>query len=141
MNNKLNRAINLLNENQYTCVVINDKDVYWSKDRGVKPLINLLQEKKDLTGFVAADKVVGKGAAMLYQLLNIKEVYAVVISKVAYEYMKKHHIDIKYDTLVERIVNRNNTGFCPIEEAVMNIEDANLGLQAIINRLDELRNN
>lgn len=138
MNNQLEKAIKLLNENGYTCVVVKDKDIFFSNDRGVKPLLKWIEEGKDLTGFSAADKVVGKGAAMLYVLLNIKEIYAPVISKVAYHFLNEHNIEVQFENLVDRIVNRDKTGFCPIEEAVMDIEDVTKALEAIKIKLRQL---
>lgn len=138
MSNQFEKAISLLNENDYTCVVVKDEDILFSRDRGVKPLLVWIEEDKDLTGFSAADKVVGKGAAMLYVLLNIKELYASVISKSAYDFLKNNDIEVRYENLVERITNRTKTGFCPIEEVVMDIEDPKVALVAIKDRLKSL---
>lgn len=84
-----------------------------------------------MTDFCAADKVIGKGAAFLYVLLGIKQVYATVISESAKHVLEKNGIALEYDTLVDRIMNRTRTGFCPIETAVVEIEDANEALMVI----------
>lgn len=39
--------------------------IYISTERGVKPLIDRIDDGTDLQGFSAADKVVGKAAAFL----------------------------------------------------------------------------
>ena len=43
-----------------------------------------------------------------------------------------------YDILVDRIHNRTNTGFCPMEEAVWEIEDLQEGLQAVRDKVAQL---
>ena len=88
--------------------------------------------------YSAADKVVGNGAAFLYVLLKIKEVHANIISKSACMTLKNNNIPVTYDTLVEAIRNRDNTGFCPIEEAVAGISSPDDALVAIRNKLKSL---
>jgi len=94
-------------------------------------LIWLDQEDMDLTGFSAADRVVGRGAAFLYCLLKVKAVHARVMSHPAAEVLKAYGIEAYADTFVEGIVNRTGTGPCPFEAAVMDIQDAQDALAAI----------
>lgn len=115
----------------YTCVIRKNDMVYSSKERGVKPLLVWLDSNIDFSGYSAADKVVGKAAAMLYVLLGVSNVHAIVISVKAKEVLEQHGIGVTYDSLVERIRNRTNTGFCPMEEAVWEIEDLQEALQAV----------
>ena len=121
-----------------TCVIRKGANVYSSTARGVKPLLNLLDSGEDYSGYSAADKVVGKAAAMLYVLLSVSKVHACVISEKALAVLAKDGIDVTYDTLVDRIHNRTNTGFCPMEEAVWEIEDLQEGLQAVRDKVAQL---
>ncbi len=114
-----------------TAVVRKGDSVYFSKARGVKPLLSLLDSGENYSGYSAADKVVGKAAAMLYVLLGVSRVHAFVISEKALEVLAGNGIEVTYDTLVDRIHNRTNTGFCPMEEAVWEIDDLQEGLQAV----------
>ena len=57
--------------------------MYSSTERGVKPLLDFIENGPNLRGFSAADKIVGKAAALLYVLLGVKEVYAPVMSETA----------------------------------------------------------
>ena len=107
--------------------------------RGVAPLLKWLDEGINLQGFSAADKVVGKGAAYLYILLEVKEIYANVISRPALDTLKKHNIPTSYAILTEAVKNRDNTGLCPIESAVMNIDNPHDALTAIRNKLELLK--
>ena len=134
----LDRACEILFDEQATCVVISGEDVYISHERGVKPLLKLLDEKRDVVGASAADKVVGKAAAMIYVLLGIKELHAYVISSLAVEFLRAHNVSVRYDKLVPMIRNRTDTGFCPMEQATKDINEPNEALLAIRKRLSEL---
>jgi len=112
-----------LDDGGYTCFLIKDKEIYTSYHRGVKPLLEWLDEGVDLSGAVAADKVIGKAAAYLYVLLGVHYVYAGVISKPALGVFQKYGIVCHYDQMVDAIENRTKTGFCPMERAVWDIDE------------------
>ncbi|MCM1362228.1 MAG: DUF1893 domain-containing protein [Clostridiales bacterium] len=137
--NNLERAKELLKSSESTCVCCSDEDTLISKKRGVAPLIEWLDEGKNLKEYSAADKVVGNGAAFLYILLEVKELYANVISKSALETLNRYQIAITYDILTEAIRNRENTGFCPIETAVVGITSPDKALNAIRSRLNKMQ--
>lgn len=122
-----------------TCVLLKGDHIYSSVQRGVAPLLNWLDTGMDFTGYCAADKVVGNGAAFLYALLNVKEIYAHILSHPAAETLRRYGIDYSYGTLVDHICNRAGTGLCPIEEAVCNETVATNALKKIRTRLTELQ--
>ena len=130
----LQKARNLLDTGNYTCVVCRGDTVFTTTQRGVAPLLTWLDSKTDLTGFSAADRVVGRGAAFLYCLLGVKEVYAHVMSNPAAEVLRAHGIHVSANRFVEGIVNRQGTGPCPFEAAVMDIRDPEEALIAIRNK-------
>lgn len=125
------KARNLLESGNYTCVVCREDTLYTTSHRGVAPLLEWLDSGTDLTGFSAADRVVGRGAAFLYCLLGVKEVHARVMSRPALDVLGAYGITASADTFVEGIINRTGTGPCPFEAAVMNIHDAKTALDAI----------
>ena len=131
MEQNLKKALDLLNSGDYTCVACKEEVVYTTTQRGVAPLLNWLDSKTDLKDFSAADRVVGRGAAFLYCLLGVKEVYALVMSRPAAEVLQSHGILADAGTFVEGIVNRTGTGPCPFEAAVMDIQDTQEALNAI----------
>lgn len=137
--NNLEKAKNILSGSEYTCVICNDTDVHTSTLRGVAPLIKWLDSGMKLTSYSAADKVIGNGAAFLYVLLNVREVYAGVISKSAYKTLTQNNILVQYDVMTEIIRNRSNTGQCPIEAAVSGITEPSEALSAIRNKLEDLK--
>jgi hypothetical protein len=127
----LQKARSLLDSGNYTCVVCKEETVYTTTQRGVAPLLNWLDEGTDLIGASAADRVVGRGAAFLYCLLEVKEVHARVMSHPAQEVLQAHGIRTSADAYVPGIINRTGTGPCPFEAAVLEIRDAQAALIAI----------
>ena len=123
----------------YTCVAYSGETLYTSTQRGVAPLLNWLEEDLSLETFQVADKVVGKGAAFLYLLLGAKRIYAAVISVPALNVLKSHGVAVTFTTLVPAIQNRDHTGFCPIETAVLDCESPEEALIKIKKRLQELK--
>ncbi len=110
-----------------------------SDERGVKPLVTLLDSGADCRGFSAADKIVGKAAAMLFSLLGVNGVYAAVMSEAGKAYLDSKGIKSEYGTLVPEIINRAGTGRCPMEQAVSETDDAREGFEHIKERLAQLR--
>lgn len=139
METNLQKARTLLEAGDFTCVVCCGEQVYTTADRGVAPLLSWLDAGTDLTGFSAADRVVGRGAAFLYCLLGVKEVYARVMSCPAAEVLRSYGIDAQAGTFVEGIINRKGTGPCPFEAAVMDIQDARKALTAIRSKRKQLQ--
>lgn len=132
------RAKERLLAGEYTCVLCKGDESVTSQARGVKPLVSWYAGGKDLSGFSAADKVVGKATAFLYALLNVKAVYAGVISQSALEVLAQAGIETRYGKLVPNIINRRGDGICPFEEAVLHIADARSAYAAIRSKMLEL---
>lgn len=131
MESNLTKACQMLKEQELTCVFVSDDLVYISKERGVKPLLDCYYEKQMPQGFSAADKVVGKAAAFLYVLLGAAEIYTDVISRPALAVLQQNSIAVSYGQLTDAIKNRAGTGFCPMETAVLLVEDPSEALSAI----------
>ena len=139
MNNIRKHAKNKLLSEGYTCVIYDGKQAILSRERGVSFLFSLYNDSINLKGYFAADKVVGKGAALLYVLLGVDEIYAHVISKSALSVLDNYGIRCTYGTLVEYIINRKGDGICPIENATKSITDAKDAPCVIKNTLEALR--
>lgn len=101
----------------YTLVASVGDMLYIDRARGVAPLLTLLDGGVSLTGGVAADRVVGRAAAYLYCLLDVSEIYALIISEPALEVLAAGGIAVSYETRVPAIRNRTGDGFCPMESA------------------------
>lgn len=138
MNSDLRKAIDMLQDGHYTCVLCKNDIIYTSTERGVKPLLEWMDRGIVLKDFSAADKVVGKAAAFLYVLFGVEEVYASVMSERAIETLKANGIRVNYKTSVSNIKNRTGKGFCPMEEAVRNISVPSEALETVRKTLKEL---
>lgn len=132
------KAKNILLENGYTCVLCCYTEEYHSNLRGVKPLLDFLESGKDFSGFVAADKTVGAGAAHLYALLGVKEVWASIISETGKKVLLENNITVFCETEVPYIINRKGDGMCPIETAVNGISSSSEALETIKQTLEAL---
>lgn len=128
-----------LNEENLTIAVVKSKKlIFKSKEKGIKPIYKLAKEMKEIAkDGVLADKVIGKGAALLCKYIGIKEVYGELISESAIKLLEDENIKFSYLNTTEYIKNRDNTDLCPIENMAMNIEDGEILLERIETFLGE----
>lgn len=136
--NDLERAKALLQGGGYSCVLCKGERLHTSTERGVIPLVQILSGDTRFSGSSAADRIVGKAAALLFCLIGVKEVYAPVMSLTAVEALSAHGILPSYDTTVETIINREGTGPCPMERAVRRIDQPQAAFEAVKRTLAEL---
>lgn len=140
MNKDLLRAVFLLqDESDRTRVLCRGETVHQITAHGIKPLLDFLDSGEDFKGFSAADKIVGKAAAFLYVLLEVKEVYAEVLSKSAVPVFLSYGIPYSCGTLTENIINRKGTGLCPMEKAVQDTEEAEEAYEQIKAALEQIK--
>ncbi len=135
----IDRAKESLHAEGCTLVLVHGEEFLTSRERGVAPLLAILEEKRDVAGWSAADRVVGKAAAFLYLLLGVSEVYADVISQLAMGVLLGHGIHVEAQTVTDRIINRAGDGPCPMESAVEKIDDADEALAAIKAKLSAMK--
>lgn len=131
MNKNLSRAKQLLSEGAALAIVNGGGELTYN-EHGVKILISL--QSGSLTGAFVADKVVGKAAAMMLVRGGAIEVYAEIISLPALEFLKKHKVICLYGELVPNIINRNKTGICPMEKAVLDETDVNRAYKILVEK-------
>ncbi len=114
-----------------SCVLCKDRETLKSDARGIAPLMNWLQSGADLTGFSAADKIVGKAAALLFVRMGIRAVYAPVMSEAAIAVFAAHGVEAVCEKAVPLIINRAGTGQCPMELTVAHIDDPRAAYEAL----------
>ena len=139
MSADLERAKEILAQTGSTCVLCRDEIVYTTTERGIKPLIDWLDSGEDTCGFSAADKVVGKAAALMYSLLGVRRVHGNVMSESAVKVLRRNGIEAYWDRLAENIRNRAGTGLCPMESATLHIDEPEEALPVILATLDRLQ--
>jgi len=125
-------------EDGCTCALVSEEKTLQSKRRGVQPLLGWLQSGEAERGMIAADKVVGKAAAFLYVLIGVAEVHAKVLSASAEAVLQRFAIPYFYEERVAAIKNRTNTGFCPMENAVWEIDEPQAAYAAIQEKWKQL---
>lgn len=135
----LQSAINLIHEGTAACVIIKDNRIIKTGySRGINQILTFYDENILKNTFVV-DKIIGKAAAMVIVSGGALACYGGTMSKDAAEYLKKHHIDFSHGNLVEKIINRTGDGICPMEESVMEIENAEDGIKAIRKKIELLK--
>ncbi len=126
----------LIREEKYTLILHNGNENITSNERGISSLTELYLKKRKYSGFKAYDKIVGKAAAFIYVLLEVEEVFACVISKSALSILEQYGIKTEYDVCTDSIINRTKTDICPMEKAVIDINDPHT---AVIKLIDKTR--
>ena len=135
----LEQAKSTLISSASTIAVVSNGEVFTSQERGVKPLLYLLKEKKGfLKGASVADKVIGKAAALLMALGEIKEVHTLIISEPAIKVFEKYNIPCFYDKKVTRIVNRAGDGLCPMETLCLDVDEPKEAFTKIKEKLSKM---
>lgn len=129
----MNRLISMLDQDDVRGVVRSiGGELRVFHNPGVRDLFELVaHEPHFLDGAVVADRVVGRGAAMLLALGRVERVYAKVISSQAYEVLHDADIKIDYGTMVNNIINRDGDDICPVEKLTMTISDPELAFVKI----------
>ena len=111
----MKRLCDTLHKGHYSLVVYNGEQKHFS-NHGIQDLYELYhQESAFLHGAVIADKIVGKAAAAIMISAGVKAINADVISYLALNLLQNAPIKVTYSQAVPYIVNRSQTGWCPLE--------------------------
>lgn len=138
----MEELISMLHTGGYSCVIANGEKIRTFTQRGVADLYDLLtMEPEFLKGAIIADKVVGKGAAALMILGEIKELYTDVISTKALDLFQKSEVKVDFTQEVPFIWNRNHTGWCPVETMCSEENSAENILPLIRDFLERMKSN
>lgn len=130
--NDLQQAKQILAGGMASCVLVKDGEVVLSSERGIRPLLQFVDSGKDFSGFAAADRIVGKAAAMLYQLLGVSSVYADVMSVEGKDLLTEAGIETSCRKLTDAIRGRGDQAVCPMDEAVKGITDPEEAYRSLV---------
>lgn len=109
--------IELLRNGNHSLVIHRDTTSVYDT-RGIATLLQIIDsDSNELSGTSVVDKVVGKAAAALMIVGGISELHALLITQGALSLLATSDICVSYDTLTDHIMNRNHTGWCPMEMA------------------------
>lgn len=99
---------------------------------GVKDLYCLVATRRHLLDSACvADRVIGRGAALLLAMGHVSQVFAQLISEQAVQVLQAAEIAVDYDTMVPNIINRDGTDICPVEKLTMKVTDPEVAFEKI----------
>ncbi|MFA5577175.1 MAG: DUF1893 domain-containing protein [Tissierellaceae bacterium] len=130
-------ARKILVEEDLGIVVVKDgKLIFKSRDRGIGPIYSLAVDmKEEAYKSSLADKIIGKGAALLCTYIGIEELYGKLISENGIGVLDRHQIPYSMDSSCPYIMNREKTDYCPIEKLSLDTEEAEVLLKRVENFL------
>ena len=133
-------AKKMLGTDGITCIVLKDgADPLISRIRGVRPVIQWIEEGADLKGAAVFDTIVGRAAAMMYALAGADFVYGRVMSLGGAAELEKAGIKYEYGEQVDVITNRQGTGMCPMEQTVLGVADPAEAMLALKARIAQMQ--
>jgi hypothetical protein len=134
-------AIHLIEQNTAACVIIKKGVIERTEmGRGIGPVLKLYDEGVLKDAYVV-DKIIGKAAAMILTEGGATACYALAMSRAAYDWLTNHGVKASYRDCVDVIINRAGDGMCPMEETVLNIDNAEEGIEAVRHKRAELMKN
>ena len=121
----MKQLIDILHSEGLTLVVKSgDGTIHRFTQRGVKDLLTLVTTAPEvLHSAIIADKAVGKAAAACMAQGGAKQVWADVMSEPAMTLLRAYRVDAECGTLVDHIINRAGTDWCPMERLSREIDD------------------
>ena len=124
-------AIHLIEQDTAACVVIRGGVIARAEmGRGIGPVLKLYDEGA-LEGAYVVDKIIGKAAAMIMTEGGVTGCYGLTMSRAAYDWLTDHGVKADCRERVDVIINRAGDGMCPMEETVLDIDDAKEGIEAL----------
>ena len=124
----------------HTICLCKEGKCLFSEKRGIAPMMDFIADGVDLSGYSVADLVVGKVAALLFVKCKTKRVFGKTLSESAKRVLELYGVDYEYETLTQKIINRDGTDICPMEKAVLGTDDVEEAYSILLNKLNDLRN-
>ena len=136
----MKELIDILHDENLTLVLkSSDGTIHRFIQRGVKDLLTLVSEHPEvLKGALIADKAVGKAAAACMVLGDVRHVHADVMSEPALALLQQHGVEAEYGTLVDHIINRTGTDWCPMEKVSRDENDPAIIIQKVKQKLQQM---
>ena len=129
-------AKEILRGRDYSLVIVRDgRIIYASRYHGIGGILQAIEELDNrIKGASVADRVIGKAAALLLAYSKVKDAYALVISRSGLETLRSHGIQVDYESLVPKILDRSGRGICPFEKLTLEIDSPRLGFEVLRRR-------
>ena len=125
----------LVTKGEAACVAARDGVIVGkASGKGLAPLFTLLAERK-LAHALVVDKVIGRAAAAVCIVGKVKKVHALLMGADALALLKANGVECTAEKTVPKILNRDLTEGCPMEQTVEGIEDPAEMVKALRSRL------
>ncbi len=109
-----------------------DHLIYSSKGSGLRPLWDALEKYSDKSGLILHDKVMGLAAARLIGRSGvIAEVYTIVVSLPAEQFLKDRGIRLSAFDVAANILTHDKSTICPGEIIALNTSEPDAFYQKI----------
>lgn len=120
-----NKARIALAHGEKTLIVIRDeKQLHFSVERGMKPLLDIIEKSPELlVGSIIGDRIVGRAAALLCVYGKAKAVFGNSMSDEAIDLLEKHDILPTWRDAVPYIVERDLKSRYLLDLHVKEIDD------------------
>ncbi len=117
-----------------------DGEVRTFARKGVIDLFSLVDSEPDfLRGGRIADRVIGRGAALLLVKGGVAEVFAYVMSEPAHSVLEQAGIKTSYAVMQPNIINRTGTDICPVEKLTSQTSDPDEAFSLIRGFLSKMK--
>jgi len=109
-------------------VVIKEGNVLFESDEHkLIPIIKCINKnKKDMENSIIIDKRIGLAAAKLLVYAKVKEIYTLIASKSAFDYLVGRDIKFETETIVDQILNDSKSDICPMEKLALELNEEEL---------------
>jgi len=109
-------------------VVIKDENIIFESDEHrLIPVIKCINEHKEaMRDSVIIDKRIGLAAAKLFVFAKVKEIYTLIASKSAFDYLIGRDIKIEAEKLVDNLLNDSQSDICPMEKLALELSEEEL---------------
>jgi len=109
-------------------IVIKNGNIIFQSDKDrLRPIILCInQNKKEMVDSIVIDKIVGLAAAKLFAFAKVKEIYALVASKSAEDYLKNNNIKFQSKEIINNILNNDKSDICPMEKLAKDLTEEKL---------------
>ena len=141
MNNSYrDKALAVLRNTDASFVYVTEEAVLTSEYKGIRRLLTLVNEQTVLAEGFVADRIVGKAAALLMVLQGAKNVYAETIDQPALAVFRTHGVNVMFRKAIPIIINRAGDGICPMENAVLAVDDPREAFTVLSETVKKLMN-
>lgn len=141
MNNSYrDKALAVLRNTDASFVYVTEEAVLTSEYKGIRRLLTLVNEQTVLADGFVADRIVGKAAALLMVLQGAKNVYAETIDQPALAVFRTHGVNVMFRKAIPIIINRAGDGICPMENAVLAVDDPREAFTVLSETVKKLMN-